>query len=288
VARLIVTMLVLCGTSMPAAAACPASAIVEGDAPVVATVRSELARRGVTEPEDPSCATTRAWVTQEGGQFRVKVQDAAGRESERVVSDETSVAILVESWVRPELTTWTPPAPISGSQRMPSVYVAARGELGLDVTGEPAYGASAEVSRPVRAYRLGVLVRASSSPEFAGPEGIEASRLGVDVLVDAARVAHLGRLIVTPGIAVGAGWLSTTGSLQTADGASISSYGLRTRLHLGIALPIAQRWAIELLMAGDLAPFAHIDTYMPVTVKSLPGEAWLTASAGVGLVMEVP
>jgi hypothetical protein len=282
-ARLIVTLVMLGGSAMPAHATCLASAIVEGDAALVARVRSELERRGVNQPVDPACAVTHVWVTEEDGRLRVRVEDGAGRESERVVTDETSVAILVESWSRPELTTWS--APVSMPHATPSVYVAARGELGVDVTGAAAYGASAELALPVHAYRIGVLVRALTSPDAVGPAGIDGSRLGVDVMVDAARTMHAGRIRVTPGIALGLGWLSTPGP-ATPSSASAST-GLRTSVQLAFELPLSRLWAIELVTSGDFAPFAHEDPITDPVNKYLPGEPWLTARAGLGLRMAI-
>jgi hypothetical protein len=279
----------LCSNAAAVRAACQASAVIDGEPVAVAKIRSELDKRGVGEPTDSACAAAHAWITSEDGRFRVRIQDGAGRESEHVVSDPISAAILVESWVRPELATWT--SPVDPPRPAPRMHLSARGELGVDVTGATAYGASADATVNVGVFRLGATARVREAPGLVPGALNSVSRNEVEGLVDAARPIHAGRLSITPGIGIGVGWLSTGGTLVSLNGidASVSRIGLRTTTEVAFAFALSPTWAIELVAAVDVAPFAHVDP-VPIEMKvaTLPGEPWLTAHAGLGLAMGLP
>ena len=112
---------VVAGLARAAAAApCPPSATLVGDAPLVAEIGALLGDRGVAV-EPPGCPTIQVAVTGRSDQLTLALEHD-GRRIERVVGDAATAATVIESFVR-----------VGASAH----HCAGRGELGVRASVGP-------------------------------------------------------------------------------------------------------------------------------------------------------
>jgi hypothetical protein len=121
----------------------------------------------------------------------------------------------------------------------------------------------------------------------------DVSRGGVDLLLAAEAPLRLGRVVVSPGVTAGVGWLETTGVAGGMDGHVVServaTAGARAGAHVTVTASLTRHIALDLGVSVDAAVAPH-DRFVFIardagctTFVHLPGEprAWVRGGAGV-------
>jgi hypothetical protein len=234
-------------------------------------------------------------VAPQAGALVVDVTDAFGRRSQRRVARVAEVVSLIESWARPDLNadlltgfevertapavaTLVPP-PAGPARDRASVALIGDGLLDVDAAG----WAGATLAACVRLGPLCVGASGRYRANFRTPARREVGALATLELPFHATV------VVTPGVGVGVARLATAGGgdgngegqQQQDQQEPETSWGLRLEAHVALAVPLA-RWAsVELVTAGELAPFAAAGQRQ--NDVTLPGEPRGALRVGLGL-----
>lgn len=292
------------GTQGVAHGSCLPAARVDGAGPLVAEVRALLSLRGVEPEGGPSCPVAAAQVTPTDGGVRVTVTDPSGRTETREVSDSVTATTVIESWARadieapllearaPEVTE--PPSeplapPVLGAppaERAPlpySVGVALATSLGGDSSAwiEPELS-GCFLWGPVC---MGALLRGRFDLRMTGSSAeLDTDRMGVDVLILAELPIDLGPVVLGPALGVGAGWLRLgyTGEEAQGQAVEVDAGGVRLEARIGLRIPIADDFALDVALRGDVSPLAHPAPFDEEGLR-LAGEPLWSLSAGIGL-----
>ena len=307
-------MLIGLQASTALAKPCGVAASVEGDdAVTVRAVRDELVRRGVAVDAPASCARVRAVLKRRAQQVSVRVEDAWGRASKRLVSEPESAATVIESWARDDLsapllaaqpegpreTIQAPDLEIAPAHASPPTQpppsrpaksrgfsVSALADTAVGTDGSLWLGVDAAACVRFGILCAGLLARLSFDTETQGAsERFETGRTALDLLVGFDVPWSVGAFRIIPGLAMGAGWIHSIE--PPGDDEEVSDTGgLRGDAHLAIALPIGSELAIVLALHGDLLVFT--------SAEELPGGATVAhpllgmARASIGLRYEMP
>ncbi len=259
-----------------AGVACPAAATIGGDPELSATLQRELAARGVEGSAATGCELVHATVARSDTHLRVSITDPAGRTSERLVSDVASAATLIETWTHPELSDpilhedVDPTTSVGGTAppvtaRMSFALTAAL-ESSLGSDGSVWGGAALTASAGVGHACAGVTLRFSNDAEFFGDAArFDADRAGIEILGTADFPFHVGRVLVSPGLAIGAGWMRARSPDPDMDHVVVDDdhIGLRTDAHAGVYFPLADGVQLYLSAAAAFVPLAHGTTDTP-------------------------
>jgi hypothetical protein len=254
---------------------CPPAVALEGDARATSAIEAALHAHAVDGPRT-SCPTVYASIEQVAKGLRVTITDIDGRRTERIVSDAATAATWIESFamIDPAPAYTTPPAVAAlRDPEQPAVVVVRtrdddprpRGAIGVAMEGSFAsdgslwYGFRARGCVQLGAACVGGEARFSRDANTSGDSyEMGTSRSGADVmLVVGLPLTHDGTR-VTPGIAAGIGWLHATGRAEEGGGmVDADTGGIRTSLHLDIAVPLTRKVAVTLGASLDYAPFAR-------------------------------
>ncbi|NOY90562.1 MAG: hypothetical protein GXP55_05075 [Deltaproteobacteria bacterium] len=281
---------------------------LEGDPVLTLDVQARLARRGVVTAADPSCpAVTVSLSVCEAG-IRMTVVDSMRPTEERVVSDTSVAASVIESWARQDIDAPLLRGPEFESavafasaeldlelvelqprprEPAPSRYFAATTSVGLGVAGDESVWLDSELRACLGFGPLctGAVIRGRFDLGLSGDSSqFSTERTGLDVLLTAGVPADVGTMELTPSIGAGAGWLhSRSGGDRLRDGAvSRDSAGIRLEVRLDLAIPLATHWAISTALQLLVSPLAHTAPGMDGGTL-LAGEPRWSIGAEIGL-----
>ena len=282
-ARSIAVILVAVLAPAGASAACPPSARVTGDEAIATPVRFELAVLGVrTAAIPPPCPAVDVTVSAAGEQVSVALRDPSGRRAGQLVTNARVAATWIESWLHPELR-----APLLGPRggeaarggevARTAVKTTAYRGFTVGAAGEKVYASddsewrSLAVAACARWGSLcpGLVARLADNRDFSPAEGgNQLDRLAVDLVASLSARLDTGRMTISPGIAIGLGYLRTAtdpcentpddaGVVCEEKIASSATIGPRGEMALAAEFPIAG--GVSLVIAGSLgfAPMAR-------------------------------
>ena len=107
------------------------------------------------------------------------------------------------------------------------------------------------------------------------------TRVGAELLTTVEIPLHVGRELLSPGIGLGAGWLSETATHEEND-AHLDSFGPRIELRLMLAFPAWWRLAINAGVWAELGPSAR-STSVVHDGFTIPAEPLGYVGAGLGV-----
>lgn len=293
-----------------AAPACPIAVQLEGEAALTTAIAQALRSHGISTQPPAGCTQTYIRVARTPRGLVVSIREELA-ETERVVSDPAVAAILIESWVRSDLTDplllapelLVPPAPplppTPGLPLRPGrrFTVSLLFEAGIDKDAASWLGGSFYGCAPVGPICLGAIVRGAANFPAAGVGAYLDERLAVDVLASVSWPLRRGRWVVAPGLGLGAGWLrhharqaieTETEVEDTAEAAVVDSQGgMRAELRLLVLLRLRAGWMLTGSVALDSAFFDGPTTQLP-TGERLPVAPWAMLRGGLGLSWRTP
>jgi hypothetical protein len=241
----------------------------------------------------------------------VRVEDAFGRASERVVTEPESAATVIESWMREDLSApllatqreaprdipqasdeETPPehappasAPAPVREKPRGFSVSALADTAVSTDGSLWLGMDANACMRFGMLCTGLLGRLSFDTGTQGASArYDTGRTALDLMLGIDVPWSIGSLRISPGFAMGAGWIHNDEPPED-DEAESDSGGLRGNVHVALALPITAEFAVELGLHGDLIVFT--------STEELPGGETVAhpllglARASVGLRYEL-
>jgi hypothetical protein len=264
-----------------AGAPCQPAARVDGDEEIAGPVRLELAVLGVrTAAIPPPCPAVDVTVSAAGEQVSVALRDPSGRRAGQVVTNARVAATWIESWLHPELR-----APLLGprageiaaGRTAPAASRMSYRGLTVGAAAERVYASDDSEWRSLSlaaCARLGPLcpglvTRLADNRDFS-PEGVwnRLDRLAVDVTASLSAPFDVGRMQITPGVAVGLGYLRTASDAcedVPSDPSTVCQMYLRSsatigpRAEMGLAAVFPVAGGVSLVIAGSLgfAPMAR-------------------------------
>ena len=240
-------------------------AVVEGESTVAAPVRAALAARGIADR--PSCASMRVRVARGDDGLAVEIDDDAGHRIERRASTPDAAATVIESWATDALVERpAEPAP----RGRPMVAVAAEASLASD--GSVWTGPRVTGCAWLGPVCGGVTLRLGRDGGSGGDtQMVGGRRDGVDMLLSVELPARRSRLVVSPGVGLGFGWIRSHGREADGQHVVIDWDGARAEAHVAVATPL----------------FAGIWLYGAASATLLPGaETAFQTHDGVRLAAE--
>jgi hypothetical protein len=274
---------------------CPAAVVLSGEEELVAEARTELAGLGIESDSPPECAAAHASLVREDGAIIVDVTDPVGRRSQRKVAKVKEAVSVIHSWTYPDLNAdllaGFSPQPLPEEPSVPEapepekvepdgeseaestrhlLTASATGDFLIDWDGGLWAGAGAAACTPVSILCVGAGVRLAWSVT-------KTSRFGIDVLATVDWPLHVRRLILTPGIGLGAGRLATAavtiddsqgdetdsenndvddGDAQNVSDGPRVNWGFRAEAHVIFSYPVTSWMLADFVVAADFTPFA--------------------------------
>jgi hypothetical protein len=279
------------------ARACPPTVRLSGDRALVAEVTPVLLDRGIatTSRDCPEVAIT---LERRGRTAVVATSSVDHQVTEWVVTDARTAATVIESWVRTDVE-----APLLERRRLdddeqpgltPSVLEAAarapKPSLPLFTLVETGVGSDRTTWFGVAlgaCVRLGPLcaggrLRLAAVTGGPGEWQQEMDRQAVETLVGVDAPVRRGRVTLSPGIAVGVGWIRTE---EESANRGQATTGLRAETHLALSFPLGGRVALEGALSLEVGQ--TLDAEAPST-EALPADPRALVRAGVGLRFEGP
>lgn len=298
------------GTAAPG---CPSAAQLEGETALTAAIAQVLRSHGVVTQPLAGCPLTYIRIARAPRGLVVGIHQELA-ETERVVSDPTVAAALIESWLRNDLTDPLlaapdllappplapppppPPPPVAPPPRPGQRFTASLlVEGGIDKDGASWLGGSFSGCAPVGPLCLGAIVRAAGNLPATGVGTYVDERLAVDVLASVSWPLRRGRWVVAPTLGLGAGWLRHRATLagsepevEDAAGSAVGSDGgMRAELRLMVLLRLRAGWMLTGSVALDSAFFDGPPIQLP-TGESLLVAPWAMLRGGLGLSWSAP
>ncbi len=285
-------MVVWVGCLRPARACSPAVRL-GGDATLVAAVAPVLVERGITTADD-ACPALPVELQRRGAMTVVSTSGAQG--TERVVSDVRTAATVIESWVRtdvdaplllrrqredaelgtapPGLVTFYGPPPTRDVQ----VFTSVERSLASDGTGWVGIDLGACVM--LGPLCASAMARVGVVTDGPGRWEHELERRAVEVLLGADLPLHLGRFGLSPGLAVGVGWMHTNDDTLNTDE---ETGGLRAEGRVALSYPFGSHLVGELALSVEVTQATHLENASPMP---LPDEPRFFSRLGAGVRFE--
>ena len=205
------------------AAKCAPVATVEGSVRIAALIRGILRAHGVSaRPGSCPDQGVRATLAETGpGNYRLHIEDAFGRHSDRQVSDADTAASLIESWAVPAADDAPLAAPPAAAVRRAAdsappgrVVQEVRGRLSgsLELAGGSDnslwYGSAVTGCAAWASLCVGGRARLARDDSVLGPDR-DLTRWGTELLLLASRPVVRGTVTLTPMLGLGVGWVHT-------------------------------------------------------------------------------
>jgi hypothetical protein len=294
------------------AEACPPAAVLAGDPALVASVGHELVRRGIAIDTEATCAAVRATVAHspadpaagDDGALIVTIAAAGGAPVERSVRGVGTAASVFESFARtdvgspllaarvlapPPSPPPDPPRPRASGEDLAAVAPPSVVRARYHVVAGPEVTVASDDSRWLGGQVGGCIAlgpvcagaRLRFSRQLHHPDEWMAGteRHTTELLVGLDVPLRVGPLIFVPGFSAGFGVFNTKVASPRLD---VESGGLRADAHASLAIPLGNRFALDLSLAVDLSqqtePFEGLDQ-----VNMVPPEPLVLARFGVGL-----
>jgi hypothetical protein len=273
----IATLMIAGVGSSREARACQPTIRLSGDRELVRELSDVVADRGIAVTEN-GCPATAVTIERRGTSMLVRSSATPAGPRQDLVTDSRTAATVIESWVRTDLE-----APLLAPRHKidvedpeaPDVRWAGsppgtKSAFGIRVVAV-ADAARASDSTTWFGVQLGACVtlgpicasgRARFAAVAAGPRGWhqDVDRNGAEVLLGAEVPWRVGRLVISPGFAAGAGWIYTH-EMNASSG--IETAGARAELSVSLSYPLSERVAAELALSYELARVTYVATLTP-------------------------
>jgi len=275
-----------------------------GDSELVAAMLWPLTERGIVVVPAEQVGAMQVRIQRDPAGLRVFIRDRHDNVVQRVAATPEMAAVVVESWMREDLTQpllqphavvtpvesstplRAPPAPVP-TPLIASVVVATQTSLATDNTLW--VGASVGACVHVGWLCLGLQTQFASDSarmgdvgaryapadgatcQYTDPSGTrQMTRMSAGALATVDLPLHIGAGTFGPGLGVGAGWQSTRATLGDHSGAVVS-IGLRSATHLFLSWPLLGALALDAGLWADVLPLAHTGDFNSSGFV-LPGE----------------
>jgi hypothetical protein len=261
--RLSLALAMVCalGISTEAGGECRPAAVAAGEPTLVRELGERLAASGIATTSSPGCPAARVRVEPRGEQIRIEVTDTFGRTGTRLVHDVATAAAIVESWTSQEIDAGSmPEAPAAD----PAVRAARPWRDGATAAFESAAGSDgslwlgAAITGCVRIGALcaGALARGTRDAiESSSMVHYDTQELGALATVDLPR--RVGRLVITPGAALGYAYLTLAEHHLDAHSmpfdVDYTRHALVADLHASLAYPLGAHLSLYVDLRGDTA-----------------------------------
>jgi hypothetical protein len=242
-------------------AECPAAATVQGSARIVPEVRAILRAHGIApDVGDCSLRGVRASLVSspEPRGYRLHIEDAFGRASDRVVSDAETAASLIESWVPPAAEDRPPVSrpPSASVSKAPAAALAATGgsaarwrlagalELSRGNDRSLWYGGEISACGRVAALCLGGRLRVARDSGLEGST-YDRVRTAAELLMLAALPLQVHTFTLTPMVGVGLGWIHAESAAFALDLDDVpTDLGVRVEAAASLAVPLSEHLSL--------------------------------------------
>lgn len=292
---------------------CPAAVQLEGDPALTAALMPALRSRGIVTRAPLGCPLSFIRVTRSPPGLLIGLHQEL-TQTERLVSDPTVAATLIESWMRSNLTdpllaapelmaTPSPPPPQAVAPRVVSARFTLELllESGIDKDRAIWLGGSLQGCAPVGPLCLGATMRSTAEVPASYIGTYRDQRVALDVLASVQWPLRRGRWVVVPGLGLGAGWLhhqatpapEVAGDEREDSGltgaASItqSDGGIRAELRLLVRLRLKAGWLITSGLALGTAFLDGPATQLQSGEKLLLAP-WAMLRGSLGLAWSAP
>ena len=254
-----------------------------GDPDLLSEVNEELAARGIARTASAGCPVVQVVLEPHSQGVELTLRDAHGRTSHRLVSGAVATATIIESWARQDLSLpllASPPL----SDESPTLSVSVPPEPGLNKPIE---------TTDTHAFRLGGAVESSAATDgslwfgmnlsgcgLRGPaciggllrlafdkgvtgasDRLETGRTALDLFVGADFPIRVGRAWLSPGLALGAGWLQTRRGVEGGSSSNLqielNRSGARANVHVLFSWPLSAQLCLSAGLHGDLLVRPH-------------------------------
>jgi hypothetical protein len=284
-------------TGTARAEVCGPAVALDGDHALVARVATLLATRGIAL--DPtSCPAIRARLTWRGAELVVAVDGRDGSSTERVVTEASTAATVIESFSRldiestllairdmpsspavAEIHATAPPA-VQAPRQPAARGVQVFGVFETSLASDRTTWLGASVGACVMLGPVCAAARLRVASVLAGPDAwqgqLERRSTELFVGIDIPFAVH--GMTLSPGFAAGLGQMHTRGELP---GMRSETGGVRADVHATLAIPFRHQLALELFTAADLTQETRIESGS--MMGALPAEPRALVRVGVGL-----
>ena len=267
--------------SIAGAAPCAPAAVVSGDRELAEPIAQLLARDGVFADDTPACPAMRVAIARRDGALVVTTADR-----ERVVSEPTAAAAVIESWtvsdfdspllaLHPVFAT-AAAAPLPKPPRI-ETFGDLETTIADDRTGWLGFAAGVCV-------QLGTLcpsARVRFAAVLAGPEAWDhVERHSFDVVLGGDIPWSLGRTLIAFGFGAGVG-ATHTGVEAPTGMRGAETFGLRADAHVAWVVPLAHGVALDLCASVDAAQVTDVE--IAGSSPRLADEPRMLARFGAGM-----
>jgi hypothetical protein len=287
---------------------------------LVVPLAQALLVRGITNQTPPGCAALTVRL-EERGALVVLTLIEERRRSERTVANLATALTAIESFVRSDISSpllavptfaEPPPAVVPRPQPAPAAPAAAprvgvglMAEAAIDTFGSPWFGADLNACTRIGPLCLGLLFRFAAALPLRYKDGLTDQRFASDLYVTADLPLRLGRVTLSPGIGLGAGWQrhlvhgrrgsppaggTEEGSDNDADDyfdeAVVNDGGMRAEVRLGLTYPLRAGLALEVRVALAAAFLDSPSVVLAVgkdAAEPLTATPWGMLRGGLGL-----
>jgi hypothetical protein len=251
------------------AAGCPPIAIVDGPTEIAAPIRTILRSHGLMTARldcpDPEVHVT--LLKEPGvGSYLLHIRDPFGRQSVRHVDDAETAASLIESWSVADTDDLAAPPPalylrardsgIRSAAASNPVHWRVVGALELAAGGDRSlwYGGALTACGPVAALCVGGRLRMARDDDLTGPDR-DLARTTTEVLALAALPWRADRLVLTPVVGLGLGWIHLGAGRPDDDGSggpASNDLGLRAEAAGSISVGVSPHLSLVGELGGSL------------------------------------
>jgi hypothetical protein len=291
-----VLLLILGPSARALAQACPPAVRLSGDRALIGSVSPALVDRGIAL-DAGGCLSVSVNLERRGHTMIVSIAEgddsSGGPFTRRAVTDARTAATVIESWVRTDLE-----APLLARRQIAGADPRDLGAVAMDAAppararGIQVFAAGETAWASDRSRWLGLEVggcvmlgpvcgsaRARFAAVLHGP-GRWANNLdrhGVELLLGAELPLRLGAAVMSPGLALGVGWIHT---FEEGSSRGEEIGGLRAEGRLALAWPVGERLALELALSLEITQAEHVEISSPEPLPIQP--RWL-GRLGAGL-----
>ena|GEM_PF-2999110 len=259
------SLVVLVGLAIDARAECKPAAVPVGDPVLVQIVSERLSAVGIATAAIAGCPAVHVHLERRGDQLHLRVADGYQRRGEREVRDVATAAAVIESWTLQEIEDGSLPmiAPVIVASAMP-IAPEERASFALLGSSSLASDASTWIgSELAGCVHVGWTCMGGAVTFGAGTattddviRGVQRSK-HVNAILTAEVPRTFGRLVLSPGVGVGYGWMSFAQQHLDMHSMPFSfeepTHSLRTRAQLMLSRELGGGFAIAAMLYGDVA-----------------------------------
>jgi hypothetical protein len=296
-------------TSSAAPAPCVPGIELSAEEPLYGEIGRALERRGLSLGGASACGVVRASALGHGTLILVEIEDPSGRTSARTVSSPETVASLIESWVRLDLTA-PAIAPLPKIERSESLapetthleaspqpsasraYAWAIGAAGVGAVannGNFWSGIAASGCVTFGDVCVGALARYLGE-QTGGDVGQEAHRRIWEALASVELPFTKGDFTLRPGIGFGLAQMHTSYEAPGPDTPNkpetrnaYDGLGVRITPQIAVSGRLQSSLTLDVALAFEVAPFANAGDPPADPTQARPPEPWCWVGASLGL-----